>query len=862
MSNVSSASGAGSKRKADAPAPVLQPSRRPVSAAASMTAAMSPQKKKAKLVLTSVSSSASASASAAAPAAPPSVPKGGLALPHGIKTSSSAFGTCTLSPGTAHECTVLGSVDESTGRVLLPTRYPLNLGYQSRYVQGHATLNDAELCHRLVAEAQQNAMDATKTTLWRLWTSLTVERQAAAAVATDTASNVPFPDPKLGVLALTDAREGLLGRLVHTTVDEASGLMTMSLRHVPSGFGSAASCPWLTPRPLLYQRVLHSESHGISCVYIIQFGQSMLDAKCLRMGTTTKDSDDKSTGGNDDAAFVPLAGGHGIGLKQLAALFAKRKSKGYAMNVFGTFGDDGSGRPLGECRWTPVSSGDSVGIECQFFPVSGKYPLHDAGVARFVQSVKGAITGSQHYLCTKLTFPYNPALVTSAWIHSDISLAMHNNQPWAVLDKAVSPSSGKLGLRGAAVYRSLGADDVAGRGYEVAALYLNGTPLIWLDIHKSDSRKTHHRPVRVPSILACTRNVRRFSRSERCHSSGEHESDFFSLLDSQLAPVQLEDGGSTFGTAVTPFAQSLFLGCHAGDEQKLCLLDRLLFTARAQRVGASICKFVPNQTVLLSDVRAHASELASHGLTEETFIERGGYTVVDDVVKHRQLCSWLRRSSYVDDDGNAGFDAPVETWLSEPIFLPMQAVLKSLRPPQALVALADIKPDTSRDEAHAVRELLRFQAVLRTLGSRLRTHSDMPELVAVAKVLLAVNFHMTAAAATAATGARLDAVIRLEAEDAKARGHGPGDIVLQREALTLGDTKSKDWHRTWHQKVAGSIVENLVSDSAAPPLTQEHLLRLLWRSGSTQAQDSILLRDTASVLTANFRARCLSFDEE
>lgn len=856
MSNTGS--GAGSKRKADVPIPVLQPGRRPVSSAAETATAVSPQKKKAKLVLTYVSSSVSASASAAAPATSP-LPKGGLALPQGTKTTSSWFGTCTLSPGTAHECTVLGSVDEATGRLLLPTKYPLNLGYQSRYVKGHAALSDAELCHQLVAEVQQNAMDATKTALWRLWTSLTAKRQAAAAAAAS--SDVPFPDPKLGILALTDARDGLLGRLVDTVVDEATGVMTMSLRHVPSGFGSSASFPWLTPRPLLYQRVMHSKTHGVSCVYIIQFGQPMLDAECLRVGTSTKDHDDtksNGTGDNEDGAFVPLAGGHGMGLKQLAALFAKRKSKGYAMNVFGTFGDDGSGRPLGECRWTPVASGDSVGIECRFFPLTGKYPLHDAGVARFVQSVKG--TTPQHYLCTKLTFPYDPALVTSAWIHSDISLVMHNNPPWAVLDKAVSPSSGTLGLYGAAVYRSLGADDVAGRGYEVAALYLNGTPLLWLDIHKSDSRKTHHEPVRVPSILACTRNIRRFSRSERCHSSGEHESDFFSLLDSQLAPVQLEGGGSTFGTEVTPFAQRLFLGCYAGDEQKLCLLDRLLSTARAQRLGASICQFVPNQTVLLSDVRDHASELASHGLTEETFIERGGYTVVDDVVRHRQLCSWLRRSSYMDDDGSAGFDPLAETWLNEPIFLPMHAVLKSLRPPQTLVALADIKTDTSNGEAHVVRELLRFQTVLRALGAKLETRRTVPEIVAFAKVLLAVKFHVATATA-AATRAPLDAVVRLEANDAKSRGHGPGDIVLHREALKLGDAESKGWHRAWHQKVAGSIVENLVSDSTSPPLTREHLLRLLWRSGSTQAQDSVLLRDAAAALTANFCALFLPFEE-
>lgn len=274
------------------------------------------------------------------------------------------------------------SLDGTTLSDIVPTFASIGLNADCRYVRVHEQTTKREKLLMMVAETMQNVMDWWTTTLASIHSSLTTSHSTLTASSSKPQINtssklVPSKLVTSGLRAFTDETSGLYS-MVDSCFTSSSRSVSLTLKSeynnmpsidvpsrpevVPSG-GFARSAEISHGKSL---KENHSPSVHIiidSCplrqtnrMYFIQNGLSMLNFSFLQFGSTTKGNSEQereelaSESKSFSTAGLPVAGGHGIGLKQSFAMFGSRP--GWSMQLMGTI----PGSPDYVSRWTSASA--------------------------------------------------------------------------------------------------------------------------------------------------------------------------------------------------------------------------------------------------------------------------------------------------------------------------------------------------------------------------------------------------------------------------------------------------------------------------------------------------------------------------
>ena len=279
-----------------------------------------------------------------------------------LDIQETVFGTCQLNGGfqligrqTSEQSSSVSGLTPLWKRIAA-RHYPLNLDMDTRYLTCYEHVSSCQQLYMIVAEIQQNVMD---------WASEELLRRARR-------SFMEADWPKLGLETFTDRDHGLYSRrYCDITVDSTlQTIRVVSIAPGPKASPDSTGGRSKPRRQLLVTEGLTPPTGGDDAsveIYCIQWGMHMLSAACLHLATSTKsgtssgDAQRETNLLNAESASLrpPLAGGHGVGLKQSLALFAAR---GWRYQVTGTIPNTG-GRAV--AQWSAVRAHHELGVHAR-----------------------------------------------------------------------------------------------------------------------------------------------------------------------------------------------------------------------------------------------------------------------------------------------------------------------------------------------------------------------------------------------------------------------------------------------------------------------------------------------------------------
>jgi hypothetical protein len=417
---------------------------------------------------------------------------------------SERFGVLRLGEVPSESFPVLGKrLPESAARVMLmprdvgPYLKDLNIGGdRGRYLKTYDGLSQSGLIHTLIAEAMQNATDDM---LNRLKPSLC------------TRPTVDVFRPRLqysyfGALAVNVDAEKRSLHVTHTT----AGTRFLSIYITPAAGGASVQ------------------------VDIIQHFSDMIAADLIFHSASTKTQTQTQTqtkpaslGG---VGWTACAGGHGIGLKQLMAVFASRP--GFEFQLFGTVPYD---KRSYVSRWQSYSNGSSCGVAADMILRSAiDWPQFHDGLQDKIRS------GITPFLCTRMTFPI-PAPTPTPTPERSASIM-------AAAKRAVAVAWRKAGAD--VLWSAVITSHILFMGVEtlssavpisdtlmvfkspnpVSAVYVNGVPIHFRGLPDQATKEPWSDGRPMLSVVKCTDRITQYSREER-GSSCNTSLIFYELCD-------------------------------------------------------------------------------------------------------------------------------------------------------------------------------------------------------------------------------------------------------------------------------------------------------------------------------------------
>jgi hypothetical protein len=267
--------------------------------------------------------------------------------------------------------TIIGKQD---GNKVVGAEYSLNLSDNTRIVHAYDKLDEEEAIYTVLAEIQQNVMD---------WVS--------EKLYDESKSKNP---PRLGIDTFTHA-QGLYGK--GSVVDISNKKKTITIESKVSK--SQIMTEWVREHKIITGGTSGKDDKKPSdlSVHFVQKGRSMLSADLLNFSTTTKNK----------TSPVPQAGGHGVGLKQLFALFASKK---WEFVMFGTIPLDGYQDRL--VAWHAIRKGTQFGIRGSFYPRTPDYLAQLLGSSTS-KNLPADFQGQ--FMCTRVTWPSNYTSIERLW---------------------------------------------------------------------------------------------------------------------------------------------------------------------------------------------------------------------------------------------------------------------------------------------------------------------------------------------------------------------------------------------------------------------------------------------------------------
>lgn len=156
---------------------------------------------------------------------------------------------------------------------------------------------------------------------------------------------------------------------------------------------------------------------------MIQHQQEMLPFSTLQISTTTKAKNHNSSASESESKLIPVAGGHGVGMKQIMALFASKSQEKWSYELSGTIpGTEGN---FVSC-WKSLKQSNITGVQSRIFTRSQFMTTCSSAVQSLLRSKPGCSADPRTpFLVTRLVFPKTQYSMNEVWLalnHSHVVL--------------------------------------------------------------------------------------------------------------------------------------------------------------------------------------------------------------------------------------------------------------------------------------------------------------------------------------------------------------------------------------------------------------------------------------------------------